>query len=153
MECHGYWLLKSSCFEIFGDGKCGIFSPKKLMEMWYLLITEKILFWTFWRWQIRPFLSQRVNGKTIFSDYWKVHDLNFSEMGNTVFYGFSCSDSIQFIRSFSYRWTFLSVRNWYSMIEYFSPTRSMIILRPCQNLTHQNDNPKYVLQRRTLAIN
>ena len=32
-----YWLLRSSCFELFGDGKYGLFSAKKLMERWYLL--------------------------------------------------------------------------------------------------------------------
>ena len=74
-----YWLLKSSCFELFGDGKDGLF------------------------------LRQKVNGKMIFPDYWKVLVLgyrkvlvlNFSLMGNIylVFfsfpwsekYGFSCS--------------------------------------------------------------
>ena len=28
---------KSSCFELFGDGKYNLFSAKKLMERWYLL--------------------------------------------------------------------------------------------------------------------
>ena len=32
-----YWLLRSSCFELFGDGKYGLFSARKLMERWYLL--------------------------------------------------------------------------------------------------------------------
>ena len=31
-----YWLLRSSCFELFGNGKYGLFSTKKLMERWYL---------------------------------------------------------------------------------------------------------------------
>ena len=147
MEYHVYWLLGSCFFEIFGDGKYGLFSSqkvdgkmiftehckvlvlkfsemrnavffgaKKLMERWYLLITEKFLFWTFWRMEIRSlferkswwkndiywilksscfeifrdgkyslFLSQKVNGKMIFTDYWKILVLNFSVMGNTVF--------------------------------------------------------------------
>ena len=81
-----------------------------------LLITEKFLFWTFYRWEIRSFfkpkswwkddiylllksscselfedgkynlfLSQKVDGKIIFTDYWKVLVLNFSDMGKTVF--------------------------------------------------------------------
>ena len=29
--------MKSSCFELFGDGKYGLFLAKKLMERWYLL--------------------------------------------------------------------------------------------------------------------
>ena len=49
-----YWLLKSYCFELFGDGKYGIF------------------------------FSQKVDVKMIFTDYWKVLVLNFSMMGNTV---------------------------------------------------------------------
>ena len=53
MEYHVYWLLKSSCFEIFGDGKYGLFS------------------------------SQKVDGKMVFTKYWKVLVLNFTEMGNT----------------------------------------------------------------------
>ena len=32
MEYHIYWLLKSSCFEFFGDGKYELFWAKKLME-------------------------------------------------------------------------------------------------------------------------
>ena len=51
-----YWLLKSSCFELFGDGKYGLF------------------------------LSQEVDGKMIFTGYWEVLVLNFSVMGNTVFF-------------------------------------------------------------------
>ena len=59
---------------------------KKLMERWYLLITEKVLFWTFGWWEIRSFLSQEVDGRIIFTGYWEVLVLNFSVMGNTVFY-------------------------------------------------------------------
>ena len=32
-----YWLLKISCFELFGDGKYGLFSVKMFMERLYLL--------------------------------------------------------------------------------------------------------------------
>ena len=41
MEYHVYWSLKGFCFEFFGDEKYGIFWAEKLMEIWYLLITEK----------------------------------------------------------------------------------------------------------------
>ena len=51
-----YWLLKSSCFNLFGNGKYGLF------------------------------LSQEVDGKMIFTGYWEVLVLNFSVMGNTVFF-------------------------------------------------------------------
>ena len=50
-----YCLLKDSYFELFGNGKYGLF------------------------------LSQKNNGKMIFTDYWIVLVLNFSKMGNTVF--------------------------------------------------------------------
>ena len=58
-----YQLLKSSCFELFHDGKCGLIWDKKLVERWYLLITEKFMFWAtekflFWAfrwWEIRSF--------------------------------------------------------------------------------------------------
>ena len=48
--------MKSSCFNVFRNGKCGLF------------------------------LSQKVDGNMIFTDYWKVFVLNFSEMRNTVFF-------------------------------------------------------------------
>ena len=89
-----YWLLKSSCFELSGDGKYDLFWGKKLMERWYLQVTEKFLFWAFPWWKMRSFLRQKVNGKMIFTDYWKVHILgyrkvlvlSFSVMANTVFF-------------------------------------------------------------------
>ena len=56
MKYHVYGLLKNSCFEIFGDRKCGLFS------------------------------SQQVDGKMIFTEHWKVLDFKFLEMGNTVFF-------------------------------------------------------------------
>ena len=33
---HIYWFLRSSCFELSGDGKYCLFSAKKLMKRWYL---------------------------------------------------------------------------------------------------------------------
>ena len=53
-----YWLLKSSCFELFVDRKCSLFLTKKLMENWYLLITKKFLFSSFSWWDIRYFFEQ-----------------------------------------------------------------------------------------------
>ena len=49
-----YWLLKSSCFKVFGNGKYDLF------------------------------LSQKVDGSMMLTDYWKVLVLNFSVIGNTV---------------------------------------------------------------------
>ena len=51
-----------------------------------LLIAKERLFWIFWRWKIRSFLTQKVDGNMRFTDYWKVLVLNFSEMGNTVLF-------------------------------------------------------------------
>ena len=56
MEYHVYWLLKGYCFEILGDGKYGLFS------------------------------NQIVDGRMIFTEYWKVLVLKFWEMGNAVFF-------------------------------------------------------------------
>ena len=54
-----YCLLKSSHFELFRDRKYVSFWAKKLMERWYLLITEKILFWTFRWWEIWSFFQPK----------------------------------------------------------------------------------------------
>ena len=82
-----YWLLKSSCFDLFGDGKYGLFWVKKLMERLYLLVTEKFLFCTFRWWEIRSFFESKSWWKEmIFTGYWQVFVLNFSVMGNTVFF-------------------------------------------------------------------
>ena len=63
-------------------GNTVFFWVKKFMKIWYLLITEKFLFWTFQRQEIWTFLSQKNDGKMIFIDYWKVLVLNFLVMGN-----------------------------------------------------------------------
>ena len=57
MNYHVYCSLKGSYFQIFGDRKYGLFS------------------------------SQKVDGKMIVTEYWKVLVLNFSKMGYTVFFG------------------------------------------------------------------
>ena len=44
------------------------------------------LIWTFQWWEIRSFLSQEVDWKVIFIGYWKVLVLNFSVKGNPVFF-------------------------------------------------------------------
>ena len=117
MEIWHLLITEKFFFDLFGNGKYGIFLSqkvdgkiiftdywkvlvlifsgmenavsfwaKKLMERWYLLITEKFLFWTFRWWEIRSFLSQEVDGKMIFTGYWEVLVLNFSVMGNMVFF-------------------------------------------------------------------
>ena len=79
-----YWKVLLLTFS--GMGNTVSFWAKKLMERWYLLITEKVLFWTFRWWEIRSFLSQEFDGKMIFTGYWEVLLLNFSVIGNTVFF-------------------------------------------------------------------
>ena len=61
-----------------------VFLAKRLMERWYLVITWKFLFWTFPRWEIRSFLNTKIWWKGIFTDYWKILVLNFSEQRNAV---------------------------------------------------------------------
>ena len=80
-----YCLLKSPCFEFLGVWKYGPFWAKKLMKLWHLLITEKFLFWTFWEWEIRVFLRQKVSGKIIFTGQWNTLVLNFPWIEITVF--------------------------------------------------------------------
>ena len=86
MEYHLYWLLKGPYFELLWDGIYGFFWAKKVAEIWYILITEKFLFWTFRESEMRPFLRQKVDEKLVFTDYRKVLVLNFYVMGNTVFF-------------------------------------------------------------------
>ena len=52
-----YWKVLVLTFS--GMGNTVSFWAKKLMERWYLLITEKVLFWTFRWWEIRSFFESR----------------------------------------------------------------------------------------------
>ena len=80
----------SRCFK-----KGGLhFSPQK-KKQWQdiffsmehrLLVAKEPLFWTFWEWEIRYFLRQKVSGKITFTGYWNLLVLNFSQMKNTVFF-------------------------------------------------------------------
>ena len=82
-----YWkVLVLNCFHLFGNEKYGLFWAKKLLERWYLLITEKFLFNLFRDGKHGLSLSQKVDGKMILTDYWKDLVLIFSGMGNTVFF-------------------------------------------------------------------
>ena len=77
-----YWKVIVLIFS--GMRNAVFFWAKKLMERWYLLITEKFLFWTFQEWEIQSFLIQKVSEKIIFTDYWNVLVLNFLGMENTA---------------------------------------------------------------------
>ena len=80
----GYWKVLVLSFSVLGNTV--FFARKKLMERWYLLVTEKFLFWAtgkflFWAfrwWEIRAFLSQKVDVKVEIS-------MIFQDLGNTVF--------------------------------------------------------------------
>ena len=74
-----YWKVLVLIFSEMGNT---VFSwAKKLIERWYLLITEKVLFWNFRWWKIRSFLGQEVGGKMIFTGYGEVLILNVLLMG------------------------------------------------------------------------
>ena len=52
-----YWKILVLIFSGMGNT---VFSwAKKFMERWYLLNTEKVLFWTFPRWEIQSFFKSR----------------------------------------------------------------------------------------------
>ena len=63
LQYHVCWVRKISYFKIFGDGKYGLLLIQKVDVRWhflydgipYLLNTEKFLFWTFRRWEMRSF--------------------------------------------------------------------------------------------------
>ena len=68
------------------------------MEIWYLLVTEKFFFNPFGNGKYGLYLSQKGDGNMIFTGYWKVLVLAFSEMGNTVF---------SWAKEFTEKWYFL----------------------------------------------
>ena len=82
-----YWLLKSSCFELFGDGKYCLFLTQEVNGK------DDI----YWLWKSSCFelfgggksglsLSWEVDGKMIFTGYREVLGLNLSVMRNTIFF-------------------------------------------------------------------
>ena len=52
-----YWKVLVLNFSVMGNTV--FFWVKKLMERWYLLVTEKFLFWTFQWWEIRYFFQPK----------------------------------------------------------------------------------------------
>ena len=87
----GYWNVALKFLEM---ENMVFFRAKKLMERWYMLITEKFLLWSFLRWEIRSFLSQKFNGKMIFTCcFWVSHVI----LGLRK-YGFSCRAETSFLQ-------------------------------------------------------
>ena len=117
-------MLRCSCFGLFTNRRGCLFWARKLMERWYILVTEK-LFWTFWRWkmwsffrarklmerlyvlitekflfgsfsrwEIRSFLSQNVNEKMIFTCCFWASHVILGLKK----YGFSCRAEASFLQ-------------------------------------------------------
>ena len=85
-----YWLMKSSCFELFGDEKCGLFLSQEVNrkdDIYWL--RKSSCFELFNGGKYDLFFSQNVDGKMIFTwSFWAFHDIPGPEK-----YGFSCSDN------------------------------------------------------------
>ena len=81
-----YWLLESSFFNLFRNGKYGLLEPKSWLkdDIYWLMKTS--CFELSGDGKYGLFLSQEVVGKIIFTSYWEVLALNFLVMGNTVFF-------------------------------------------------------------------
>ena len=91
-----YWKVHVLNFSVMGNKV--FFWVKNLMQRWYLLVTEKFLFWTFRWWEIRSFFSQKVDGKMIFTwSFWAFYDIPGPGK-----YGFSRSD-VDFVYSNNFR--------------------------------------------------
>ena len=70
--------FKSSCFEVFGDKGHGIFEPKNWWKYDIYWLLKSSCFNLFGNGKYGLFLSQKVDGNMMFTDYWKVLVLNFS---------------------------------------------------------------------------
>ena len=86
MEYHVYWLLKSPCFELFGDENKVFFELKSWWENYIYWLLESSCFELFRGGKYGLFLSQKVDRKMILTDFWEIIVLNFSKMGDTVFF-------------------------------------------------------------------
>ena len=82
-----YWLLKSYCFEIFGDRKYCLFLSQEVDwkdDIYWL--RKSFCFELFGGAKYGLFLSREVDGKIMFTGYREVLVSNFSVMGNTIFF-------------------------------------------------------------------
>ena len=117
-----YWLLKMSLFELFGVGKYGLFWVKKLMARWYLLVTEKFLFWTFPWWEIGSFFQPKSWWK---DDIYLVF-LSFSWYSRTLEIWFFAQCRTSFI--------LFTICSCSKLFGCFISVSHMILLSPCINL-------------------
>ena len=77
---------KGRAYEFYNKGKIDVMNFWEQKNLFQL--NTLVQRWSFHRiYEIKNivFLSQKVDGNMIFTDYWKVLVLTFSEMGNTVF--------------------------------------------------------------------
>ena len=77
---------KGRAYEFYDKGKIDVMNfweQKNLFQLNTLL--QRWSFHRIYQTKNIVFLSQKVDGNMIFTDYWKVLVLTFSEMGNTVF--------------------------------------------------------------------
>ena len=102
MEYHVDWLLKRSRFEFFGDGKYAIFWAKTWMKVWYLLISEKNLFWTFWEWERWSFFDPKSWWKD--DIYWLLKSSCFELFGDGKYGPFWAK---KFMERRFFTWSFL----------------------------------------------
>ena len=77
------------------------FWAKKLMEIWYLLITEKFLFWSFREWKIRSFFKSKSWWKD--DIYWLLRS-SCSELFGDGKYGLFLSQKVD--GKMIYTWSF-----------------------------------------------
>ena len=75
-------------FWIFWRWKMWYFWAKKLMEMWYLLISETFLFWTFRWWEVRSFIQSKSWWK---DDIYRLLKSSCFELFGDGKYGLLCS--------------------------------------------------------------
>ena len=72
-----YWLLKSPCFELLGDGKYGLFLSQEVDgkdDIYWL--PRKSCSELFGDGKYDLFFSQKVDGKMIFTlSFWAFHDI------------------------------------------------------------------------------
>ena len=91
---------------IFLEIKKWYFWAKKLMEIWYLLITEKFLFWSFREWEIRSFFQPRSWWKD--DIYWLLRSSCFELFGDGK-YGLFFSQKVDGKMIFT--WSFWAFHN------------------------------------------
>ena len=69
----------------FFDDENMVFLSQKVDEIWCLLITEKILFLSFWEWEIRSFFSQKIHRKMILTWPFWAFSMIVQDLENMVF--------------------------------------------------------------------